>query len=71
MKLTNEQNAKLQALYKKYAACEAKTTFSHNDYDCNTQQRSATTRAYNTLVKYIESVTDEPTHKVIFNLVNA
>lgn len=71
MKLKKEQNAKLQALYKKYAACEEKQTFCHGDYDCSRQQKAATTRAYNALVKYIESVTTEPAHKVIFNLVNA
>jgi hypothetical protein len=68
--LTTEQTKELNKLYKKYADCEEKMTFTHGDYDCNRQQKAATTRAYNKLTSYIESVTTEPAHQIIFRLVN-
>lgn len=69
MKTTNH-TAEIERLYKKYAECEQKQTFTHGDYDCSRQQKAATTRAYNKLVSYIESVTTEPAHQVIFKLIN-
>lgn len=68
--LTTNQIAEINKLYSKYNASQEKTTWSNGGYDCTNQQRSATQRAYNKLNSYIESVTDIPSHVIVFKLVN-
>ena len=68
--LTTEQTKEIERLYKKYEASSAKVTWSAGYYDCNKQQNAASTRAYEKLVRYIESVTAQPAHQIIFKLIN-
>lgn len=66
--LTNEQTTKINELYKKYEAAENKIPVNN---ECAASLKSASTKAYKKLVNYIESVTNEPAHKIIFRLTNA
>ena len=69
--LTTEQRKEIERLFKNYQESESKVIGDNVIYKSSPkQQKAASTRAYGKLVRYIESVTTQPAHQIIFKLIN-
>jgi len=68
--LTNEQTAKIEELYKRYATLEEQTRYL--DHAEKKGVKSACTKAYNKLNNYLQTfATEKEAQNIIFNLINA
>lgn len=66
--ITKTQNEKLEAMFAKYDMLVNETLYlDHNE---KKGKKSACTRLYNQMTKYIETITDENPANVIYRMMN-